>query len=172
MATALFATGLLMGAVSSASFAIYDTDYIEELAGLLVPLSAPILMFFILFNNIIALSVSFTLSPIFVLVPILSLVANGWVLSAVSGVVLREESFAYLIAGILPHGVFEIPALIIAQAAAMSFGMMAVAALFIKGKRPLLMPNFKRNLKYLCIAMLLMIPAAVIEAFITPLLLS
>ena len=75
-------------------------------------------------------------------------------------------------AGILPHGVFEIPALIMAQAAALSFGTMAVIALFVKEKRPLLVPNLKQNLKYLGVAMLLMVPAAIIEAFITPLLLS
>ena len=172
VAAVLFIIGLILGTFSSSSFSIYDTEYIEELAESLIPLSAQALMIIILINNIIALSISFFLSPIFVIVPILSLLANGWVLAAVGGNILQQESFGYLMAGILPHGVFEIPAFIMAQAAALSFGTMAVIALFVKEKRPLLKPNLKQNLKYLIIATLLMIPAAVIEVFITPLLLD
>ena len=75
VAVALFAIGLLLGAFSSSSISVYDTDYIEELAELLVPLSAPALMILILINNMIALSISFALSPIFLIVPILSLLS-------------------------------------------------------------------------------------------------
>jgi stage II sporulation protein M len=76
------------------------------------------------------------------------------------------------LAGILPHGIFEIPALILGQAAALSFGAMAITAIFSKEKRERLLPNLRKNLKYLAIALSLLIPAAVIETYITPLLLS
>ena len=172
-AVLLFITGLVLGAVASPSLSsIYDTEYLEELAEMLSPLSAPALMFAILFNNMIALSISFALSPIFLIMPMLSLVTNGWVLSAVGAEIIQQESLGYFMAGIMPHGIFEIPALIIAQAAALSFGAMVVSALFVKEKRPLVIPSLKQNLKYMGIAVLLMIPAAIIEAFITPLLLS
>ena len=36
--------------------------------------------------------------------------------------------------GILPHGIIEIPAFIIGQAAALSLGSMAIAAVFIQEK--------------------------------------
>jgi stage II sporulation protein M len=73
---------------------------------------------------------------------------------------------------LLPHGIFELPALIIGEAAAFSFGTAAILALFKKERRNLLLPNLKQNLIYLLIAFALLLPAAIIETFVTPLLLA
>jgi stage II sporulation protein M len=70
--------------------------------------------------------------------------------------------------GLLPHGIIEIPAFIIGQAAALSLGTMTMAAVFVKEKRPYLFQNLRKNLKYLGLVVLLLIFAAGIEAFITP----
>ncbi len=114
---------------------------------------------------------SFILSPIFCLVPILALTVNGWVLAFISAIVIREESLGYLLAGVIPHGIFELPAFILGEAAALSFGTMAIIALFKKERRNLLLPNLKQNSRYLVIALALLLPAAIIETYITPLLL-
>jgi stage II sporulation protein M len=58
------------------------------------------------------------------------------------------------------------------EAAALSFGAVVVVSLFKKEKRSLVLPNLKRNLRYLMLALLLLVLAAIIEAYITPLLLS
>jgi stage II sporulation protein M len=73
---------------------------------------------------------------------------------------------------LLPHGVFEIPAIIIGEAAALSFGAMVIMALFSPKRRSQLLPNLKQNLKYLLLAFILLVPAAIIETFVTPLLLQ
>ncbi|MBI2287561.1 MAG: stage II sporulation protein M [Chloroflexi bacterium] len=71
----------------------------------------------------------------------------------------------------MPHGVFEIPALFIGEAAALSFGAAVMRVLFRGERRSLLLPNLRQNLKYLTIALILLLPAAIIETYITPLLL-
>jgi stage II sporulation protein M len=49
---------------------------------------------------------------------------------------------------------------------------MTIAAIFSEGKRRVLFNNLKENLKYLGIVVLLLVIAAAIEAFITPLILG
>ena len=86
--------------------------------------------------------------------------------------VLEEESLGFLLAGLLPHGVFELPAFFIAEAAALSFGSMVVLSLFKREKRSMLVPLFRKNLKYLVVSLILLVPAAIVETYITPLLIS
>jgi stage II sporulation protein M len=93
-------------------------------------------------------------------------------LAFISTIVIQEESLGFVLSGLLPHGVFELPAFILGEAAALSFGAMVVLALFKKEKRNLLLPNLKQNLRYLMMALALLVPAAIIEIYITPLLLT
>jgi stage II sporulation protein M len=172
IATLLFTAGLFLGFITPIGASLEEITALGELAEILAPLPQSALFIVILINNIFALLLSFALSPIFCLVPVLALVINGWVLAVVSGLIIQEESIGFLLAGLLPHGVFEIPALIMGQAAALGFGVMAVTALFKKEKREMLLPNLQQNLRYLMIAFLLLVPAAIIETYITPLLIS
>jgi len=149
-----------------------DIAALEELGELLASLPLALTALFIFIKNVSVLLLSFVLSPFFCLVPILALTVNGWVLAFVSSMVIQEESLGYLLAGLLPHGIFELPAFILGEAAALSFGTMAIVALFSKEGRNLLLPNLKQNSRYLMIALALLLPAAVIETFVTPLLLT
>jgi stage II sporulation protein M len=115
--------------------------------------------------------ISFALSPIFCLVPVVALIINGGLLGFVSVLVIQEKSLGYLLAGLLPHGIFELPALIIGEAVALSFGTAMLLALLRKERRSQLLPNLRQNLRYLIVALALLLPAAIIETYITPLLL-
>ena len=148
-----------------------DLAALEELGAMLGPFQITTAVIIFL-KNVMALLVSFIFSPILCLVPILALAVNGWLLSFISVAVVREESIWFLLAGVLPHGIFELPALIIGEAAAISFGAMTLIALVSKEKRHLLLPNLKQNLRYLALAAIMMLPAAIIETYITPLLLT
>ena len=127
---------------------------------------------FIFLNNAATLLFSFIFSPILCLLPVLVLLVNSTLISFISVLVAQEESVGFLLAGLLPHGIFEIPALIIGEAAALSFGAMVIMALFSPKRRSQLLPNLKQNLKYLLLAFILLVPAAIIETFVTPLLLQ
>jgi len=211
----LFCIGLVFGLATPASIVSLMSEEIsalEELGRILAPFKISTAIF-IFMKNVSALLVSFVFSPILCLVPILALVVNGWVVSFVSAVVIQEKSFGFILAGLLPHGIFELPALIMGQAAALSFGIMAIilvlnkesrmalvstatkgvgrvllalalffivgvfhaiiiVALLEKQTRDLLMVNLKQNLRYLLVALVLLLPAAIIETYITPLLIT
>jgi len=172
VAAALFTTGIILGLFAPTDYISGEIANLEDTAETLLSLPVLAILLFILLKNIMSILVSFTLSPVLLLVPVTALVLNGWILGAVSVEVVREKSLGFLLAGILPHGIIEIPAFLIAEAAALSIGFAVIVALFRKEKRSQIAPAFRQNLRYLIIAMLLMIPAALIETFITPIFIS
>lgn len=135
-------------------------------------LSAPAVFFIILFNNIIAIVFSYCLAPLFGIVPLLALGLNGFVIGLVGAMVIEQESLGFLIAGLLPHGIFEIPALVIGLSAALYLGTTLGFSIFKRELRTLLVPTLVSSLKYLALAIALLIPAALVETFLTPLLLN
>ncbi len=174
VAIGLFGVGIALGLATPVSIAELFSENLaafEELAAIFVPFQITTAIFIFL-KNVSALLISFVFSPILCLVPILALTVNGWLISFISVAVVQEESLGLLLAGLLPHGIFELPAIIIGEAAALSFGTMAIIALIVKEKRKRLLPNLKQNLRYLILAFALLLPAAIIETYITPLLMS
>ncbi len=175
IAVCLFSVGLVLGLMPPAGitgFISEDITAIGQFADILASFPPALIALLIFLKNASALLLSFVLSPILCLVPILALTANGALLSFISVIVVQEESLGFLLAGLLPHGILELPALIIGEAAALSFGAMVIVALFKKETKSLLLPSLKQNLRYLVIAFALLVPAAIIETFVTPLLLT
>lgn len=127
---------------------------------------------FIFVKNAAAVVISFLFSPFLCIVPVVALVFNSAFISYVSVAVVQEKSLGFLLAGLLPHGIFEIPALIIGEAAALSFGVAMLVALFTRDRGSRLLPSFKKSLKYLLLSLALLVPAAIIETFVTPLFIS
>ena len=171
VAILLFGIGLVFGLSTPLDFAslvFEDITALEELGGFLASLPSPLATAFIFANNALVLVISFVLSPIFCLIPILALTINGWLLAFVSVMASQEASLGLVLAALLPHGVFELPALIMGEAVALSFGVVVILALFKKERRSRLLPSLKQHLKYLIIALVLFIPAAVIEIYVTP----
>ena len=172
IAILLFVIGIISGLAAPAAVPHLVSDELaalEKLGGALAPFTFSMFIF-IFIKNAVALLVSFALSPIFCLVPILTLTVNGWLLALVSTMVAEEKSLGFVLAGLLPHGIIELPALFIGEAAALSFGAVVVVAMFKKEKRNLLFPSLRQNLRYLFIALALFLPAAIIETYVTPLL--
>ena len=175
----LFIIGIVAGIVFShtisAGISALFNDQMSNLEDLVVSGLAPYqptTALFIFLKNALALVISFLFSPFLCIMPVLALLFNSAFLSYFSIMVVREESLGFLLAGILPHGIIEIPALIIGEAAALGFGVSLIIALFTRDRNKTLLPAFKRNLKYLMVAIALLVPAAIIETFITPLFLS
>lgn len=170
----LFVAGLLSGFIMppDASIGIISEQVtaLEKFAEILAPLPKPAIAIFIFLKNVSAVLLSIILSPILCLLPIFTLISNGWVIGLISKTVIAEKSAVYLLAGLLPHGIFEIPALIIGEAIALSFGSAVLKAIFKRRKSGIL-NNIKQNLKYLVMSVFLFFPAAVIETYVTPLLL-
>ncbi len=170
----LFAIGIAWGVFSPSDTGgafSGETRALQQLADLISGLPVGLMLGFILLKNVSAVLFSFVLSPLFLLVPIFSLVANGWLIGSVANAVASQRSIGYFLTGVLPHGIFELPALFIGEAAAIGLGVAAIRAVFNRSWRANLSGALKNNLRYLGISVALFVPAAVIETFVTPLLL-
>ncbi len=146
-----------------------DLGALQRLAQFLDGLSPVGRLFFILAKNVAALLFSFILSPLLCVLPVAALVINGALIGVMAMPVASLTSVGYFLAAILPHGVIEIPALVIGEAAALSTGVAVMLSPFRPEGRNELGPTLRRNLKFLGIALALLVPAAVIETFVTPL---
>jgi len=174
IAVFLFCVGLLVGLATPADMIgllAEEINAFEEFGSILVPFSIAT-VFLIFIRNTTIVLLSFVLSPFLCLVPALVLVVNGWFLGIVSMLILQEESLGFLLSGLLPHGLVELPALFLGEAAAISFGVFIIIALFKKDTRDKLLPRIKKSFTYLIISCALLLPAAIIETYITPLLLT
>ncbi|MDV2990064.1 MAG: stage II sporulation protein M [Dehalogenimonas sp.] len=169
IAGSVFVTGMFIGSLLPAGAIAEELSIFDELAGETQSLSGAGLLVFILLNNVTAFMMAFLVAPLLLLLPLASLFLNGAVITLVSRLVLEDQSIGFLMAGLLPHGVIEIPAYILAMAASLSFGFAVLRGLFRPAYRPQVLPEFKTNLRRLGIALTLLVPAALIESFITPL---
>ena len=127
---------------------------------------------FIFFKNVLSVALCFALSPFFLLVPFLTLSFNGWLVGLVGSIVIGEHSVGFVLAGLLPHGIVEVPALLIGSATAFYFGAMVWGAIFSEKRRQTFAGDFRRCLKWLAVAVALLLVAAVVETYVTPLFLG
>jgi len=179
IAVCLFGAGMCMGIGLafgvSLPAAISDLfqqnlDAMKELSAAVVPFKVSTAVF-IFFKNILALLLSFVFSPFFCLLPVLALMLNGGLLSFVSVLVIQEKSLGFLLVGLLPHGIFELPALIIGEAAALSFGAMVIMLLVRKESRSTLISIAKQSSWHVLLTLVLLLitgifPAIILLAFL------
>lgn len=125
---------------------------------------------FIVINNIVKAAVMMFSGIVFGLIPIFFLVSNGMVLSVVAALISNEAGALVAVAGLLPHGIIEISAVLLAAAAGLRLGAVAVERLRradVELKRELI----KAWRFFVILVMPALIVAAVIEALATPFLL-
>ena len=132
---------------------------------------------FIFLNNLLVALISVFLGAILGLFPIFIALMNGFVVGIVAGKVLESNGIGYLLVGLVPHGIFEIPAILIAIGLGLKFGYLIISTIIsiLLGKPTKdnefklfireLKPAFKIILILLCIG-------AFVEILITPLLIT
>jgi stage II sporulation protein M len=128
----------------------------------------------ILKNNVIAVAVVILLGVFFMVVPIYFLLTNGAMLGNLYGAAVERHEIGLFFKGILPHGVIEIPALIIAAAFGIRFGVVAAKCMIAMPYEParkragVQMVTFIKVLVPACgLLMVLLVIAAVLESTVT-----
>lgn len=109
----------------------------------------------------------------FLFLPALSLGVNAGLLGLLAAFYLQNDiSLWYYLAGILPHGIFELPALVIALALGVS--LCSHVTDFVRhNQKGVMVPLMLQTLRVLLLRVLpLLIVAAVMEAYVTPLVLA
>ncbi|SDS53079.1 stage II sporulation protein M [Paenibacillaceae bacterium GAS479] len=183
----LFVTGVLFGVFNDNLHTMLDgqLEAVRELALRVKESSNPKLQLFIviLFNNVLKALLIIVLGALLSVIPIFFLLINGAVLGYLF--VLRSEelgagkALGELAKGILPHGIIEIPAIILAAAFGIKLGSYVYRwlGLVVAGKsRQILRQEWKEHalglpLMGAGISVLLLV-AAIIESTVTPWILS
>ncbi|WP_158560911.1 stage II sporulation protein M [Paenibacillus contaminans] len=80
---------------------------------------------FIFVNNLVISLMVMYLGSFFALAPIYSLIMNGMVLGYLASTEVNADNWFVFVKGIVPHGIIEIPAVIIACAYGIRFGTIA-----------------------------------------------
>ena len=109
----------------------------------------------------------------FIYLPALALGLNSMLLGAIAAYYTQEGlSLVYFLVGVLPHGIFELPALVVSVALGLQLCQKITYSLRHKVKG-IIVPTINdatRTLLFVCLPLLLI--ASLVEAYITPLLLK
>jgi Uncharacterized membrane protein len=164
--TLVFSATFLAGVLAPSSTRQNMTNAFQVVADNYRGLSGGKLFFTILLHNVMA-SIIVLISGVFVgIVPTFAIGANGFVL----GVVYRQTSevvgYSKAALKVLPHGVFELPALLIAASYGLWLGVMVVRRM--QGKESTLLRFHIEHAfrRYFAIVFPLLIAAAGIETFL------
>ncbi|MCL6605781.1 MAG: stage II sporulation protein M [Paenibacillus sp.] len=175
----LFTVGVIAGWVGTVSLEKLLLEQIEglsEISNNLRESSNPMLSFFIFIflNNSIKGVLMIFLGSLLGIIPALFLLINGAVIGYLVHIstLQGEDMFNLIVKGLLPHGIIEIPAIIIACAFGLHFGGKVASRMF-RPTRGAEWPVFMRQTLTASIwIVILLFIAAIIESTITFSLLS
>ena len=123
----------------------------------------------ILINNLKVVFLMLAGSITFGLSTFINLIFNGFNVGVLVGSTFLTNEPLKLITGlILPHGIFEIPAMIISAVAGFKIPYEVIQYLRDKKEKPLTEEDIKEFLKLAGISIILIIIAAFVEVYITP----
>jgi len=164
--TGIFFIFLLIGLFVPAPEFLYDKilSYIRELLVRTEGMSALQLIWFIISNNITSTFLGIIFGIILGIFPVVSSIVNGYMLGFVSNYSITMNSGNFLILWkILPHGIFELPAVFISLGLGAKFGTF----IFQKNKADSFKSYLWNSLKaFLLIVIPLLIIAGIIEGTI------
>jgi len=149
-------------------------EYIREMESFLAPareMSSFELFIFIFNNNVTKLFYALIFSFIGGFSSLLTIVVNGLILGIFAEIVIKKVSLTYFVAGILPHGILELSVFFVLTAIGFRIGKTATWKLFGKGGNLTL--ELAQGIRfYILVLAPPLFVAALMEAFITPLILS
>lgn len=167
----IFSFSIIYGCITAQVSPEQTKAIIEEFKDVYKPIlqASPFVQFLLVFlNNTLAAFLVILLSVIFGIVPVLALVSNGFIIGIFAFLWTQEFSLFAFFNGILPHGIIEIPVLIIASTIGLKIGYIVFIRVFKKqGEIKLEIINGLNF--FIRILLPLILIAAFIEIFITPL---
>jgi stage II sporulation protein M len=173
LATSTFFVSLVLGTIIGQNIA---EGLMRQFGGVLEPLTPignlSILLFLIIFinNAIKALGLVF-LGILLGLPPLLFIGLNGFILGGFGSALESVKGWRYVIASLVPHGVIEIPMILLATALGLTIGMESLKWLVRRESRVKLQLSdcLKVYLRWILPGLAV---AAIIEVFVTPLLIG
>ncbi|MFH5186603.1 stage II sporulation protein M [Paenibacillus sp. TAB 01] len=130
----VFITGIILGAGFSDQFQTYieaQMKGLEQLSQSIAnkPNQQWALFWLIFWNNTSKSILIIGLGAFFGVLPLFFLLGNGLLLGYVMAASAQKESLLYMVKGILPHGIIEIPAIIFACAIGLRLGALVIRSI-------------------------------------------
>lgn len=166
----LIGTGIAFGIVSAVYAPGIVTEFREsfvEFARVFRGLPKPYLALAIFLNNAVKVLVVIIVGTLWGILPVVFLVANGFAIGIVLYSSIQSQGAFPTLLMILPHGLFEIPAILLGTSAGLMLGLLVTKRLFGKGGR-VITKEMGRALKFFLVVIIpLLLLAASIEAFLS-----
>ena len=122
-------------------------------------------------NNVRNSLMALVLGIIFGIIPFIIAVSNGLVLGMLAEIVSRQQGVLFVVAALLPHGIIELPMVLISIGIGLRLGH--AMYLFLKGMRIDLTKELIQGIWfYIRWIIPLLLVAAAIESYVTPLIAS
>jgi stage II sporulation protein M len=169
----IFLAAAVMGYYEAENNPELAASWLQELEMLkwIMSLPAILIMIIIFLKNFLACAMSVLLGLGLGIIPLLVATSNGFLLGIVSYGVVQKQGLLYLLAGILPHGIIELPTVLVSIALGIRLGHLL--ALSLLGEKTDLAGEARKAAHFLYRwALPLLLLAAFVEAFITPIALS
>jgi stage II sporulation protein M len=165
----IFALTAIMGYFAAEQKLPLAASALDDLEMLKWILDQPpyMIMMIIFFKNFMACIMSALLGLGLGLLPLLVVVTNGFMLGVVSYNVLQKAGPLYLLAGILPHGIIELPVVLVSIGLGFRLGYLVALSIF--GEKADIAKETRVAMHMLAFRIMpLLFLAAFIETFITP----
>ncbi len=169
----IFAVTVVMGYYAAQLNSDLATSMLQEFQMLkwITQLPLPLLMVVIFLKNLLSCIMSVLLGLGMGIVPLIVDTSNGFLLGIVLYNVLQKEGLLYFLAGVVPHGVIELPTVLMSIGIGLRLGYLLALTVF--GEKVNLAQEIRIAIHFLVrwVTPLLLLAAA-IETFITPIVIS
>lgn len=169
----LFIASAFYGYINGEKF-YFLTQTLKRFYGMeILKINPFLLMTFIFSNNAFKSFIIIPLGVVLAIPPIIFIVFNGFIVGLIAYEViskLGEKGLLYFAVAVLPHGVFELPAVFLSAALGVRVGLATIAKLRGGGDVGWVWIEGLKTYAYKVLPILFI--AAVVEAFITPQIIS
>jgi len=152
-------------------YADLQTQELEELIELILNQPPLIIMLIIFLKNLMTSAMSMLLGLGLGIMPLLAATSNGFLLGIIAFRAMEKASLLVLVAGILPHGIIELPVVLFSIGMGFRLGYLLIITL-AREKADLSGEIRQGVLMLIWYVMPLLFLAAAIETYITPLVIS
>lgn len=167
----IFILSLIMGLLVSIKSPELSKNYLEmfkESFGWIKTLNPIVIMLLIFLNNALKSVLALVLGIGLGIIPILFVAGNGIIIGMLANTISKEHGALFVVAALLPHGIIEVPAILISAGIGLRLGHKMYPSLL--GLRT----DIKKELRdgvgfYIRVILPLLFVAAMVETFVTPL---
>jgi len=122
---------------------------------------------FVIVNNVIKALIVIVSGVLLGMPALLFIAVNGMTIGSLAGVIGAKAGYAVVVVGLLPHGIIELPALVLATALGFSLGKEAL--LWMLRRESHLKVQFRSALSiYAKVVLPVLVVAAIVEVTVTP----